>query len=254
MKRKVLIGNWKMNKTLTDSITFINKVKEVVDELDDHEIVVGVAPSYLCLPVLKKLGGKILSVSQNVHFSEQGAYTGEVSVLMLEEFGIDFSLVGHSERRQYFNETNETCNLKLKILQKHDMTGIYCVGESLKDFESEKTKEVIKIQILEGIEGLSDKYVASLVIAYEPIWAIGTGKSMTPEMADEIGEYIISVISEKYSEEIAEKVYILYGGSVKPENINEYVDKDNIDGVLVGGASLQEDSFLEMIEKLKELV
>lgn len=252
MKRKILIGNWKMNKTLKETLGFINNVKEKVDALDRNEFIIGIAPSYFCLPVFKKLGGNIITISQNVHFSESGAYTGEVSALMLAEIGVDFSFIGHSERRMYFNETNQTCNLKLKTLEKHQITGIYCVGESLEDYEAGKTKKIIKAQVLEGIEGLSEEYISSLVIAYEPVWAIGTGKSANAEIANEIGGYILEVIEKKYSSQVASKIYILYGGSVKPENIKEYVDMENIDGALVGGASLKEETFLQMIENLKE--
>ncbi len=147
---------------------------------------------------------------------------------------------------------NKTCNLKLKALEAHNMNVVYCVGETLEEYETGKTKEVIKTQILEGIEGLSDHYIANLTIAYEPVWSIGTGKNASKEIASEICGFIIEVIKEKYGEDVASGVYVLYGGSVKPNNIKEYLDDDNIDGALVGGASLQADSFIEMINSIED--
>lgn len=250
MKRKILIGNWKMNKSIAETIDFAKHVNEKALKVRNEEIIVGIAPSYLCLPVLRKLADGIICFAQNVHYEESGAFTGEVSPLMLEEIGVSASLIGHSERRQYFNETNETCNKKLKSLEKHGFNSVYCVGETLQEYECGLTKEVVKKQVLEGIEGLSPEYISSLTIAYEPVWSIGTGKNATKEIASDVCGYISEVISEKYGTEIGDSVYVLYGGSVKPNNIKEYVDDDNIDGALVGGASLKSESFLEMIDNL----
>lgn len=252
MKRKILIGNWKMNKTMQQAIEFANAVREKANEVEKKNIILGIAPGYLCLPILKKLGGSLLTFAQNVHYEEKGAFTGEVSIPMLEEIGVRGSLVGHSERRQYFNETNKTCNLKLKALEAHNMNVVYCVGETLKEYEEGKTKEVLKKQVLEGIEGLSENYISNLTIAYEPVWSIGTGKNASKEIASEMCGYIVEVIKEKYGEDVAGGVYVLYGGSVKPNNIKEYLDDDNIDGALVGGASLEANSFIEMIESIEE--
>lgn len=253
MKRKILIGNWKMNKTMKETLSFIGETKEVVESLNEEEFVVGIASSFLCLPLIRKLGGKLIGVAQNLHYEESGAFTGEISASMLEEIGVDFSLIGHSERRQNFNETNSTCNLKLKTMEKHNMNAIYCVGETLSEYEEGKGEEVVKTQILEAIEGLSENYVSSLVIAYEPIWAIGTGNNATSEDANNMALHIIETIKEKYGEKVSDKVYVLYGGSVNEDNIKDYVDKENIDGVLVGGASLDPKSFVSLINKLKEL-
>ena len=252
MKRKILVGNWKMNKTMQEAIEFANAVREKASEVESKNIIVGIAPSYLCLPIMKKLGGSIITFAQNVHYEEKGAFTGEVSIPMLEEIGISGSLIGHSERRQYFNESNVTCNLKMKALEKHNMNSLYCVGETLQEYEEGKTKEVIKTQVLEGLDGLSNNYISNLTIAYEPVWSIGTGKNASKEIASDICGYIIEVIKEKYGEEVSSGVYVLYGGSVKPNNIKEYLDDDNIDGALVGGASLQGDSFIEMIKSIEE--
>ena len=171
---------------------------------------------------------------------------------MLEEIGVSGSLVGHSERRQYFNETNQTCNLKLKALEEHNMNAVYCVGETLEQYEAGATKDVIKTQVLEGLDGLKEKYISNLTIAYEPVWSIGTGKNASKEIASEICGYIVDVIAEKYGDKVAGGVYVLYGGSVKPNNIKEYLDDENIDGALVGGASLKADSFIEMINAIEE--
>lgn len=250
MKRKILVGNWKMNKTIAETIDFVNKVNDRAIEVEKEEIIVGIAPSYICLPVLRKLGTGIICFAQNVHFADNGAYTGEVSTLMLKEIGVNASLVGHSERRQYFGETNETCNKKLITLQNYGFNALYCVGETLEQYENGLTKEVVKSQVLEGLEGLSKEYISRLTIAYEPVWSIGTGKNANREIASEVCGYISEVISEKYGEEVGESVYVLYGGSVKPNNIKEYVNDKNIDGALVGGASLKSESFLEMIDNL----
>lgn len=252
MKRKILVGNWKMNKTIEETIDFVNKVNDKAIEVADSDLIVGVAPSFICLPVLRKLGSGIISFAQNVHFEDKGAFTGEISPLMLEEIGVKASLVGHSERRQYFNETNETCNKKLLALEKHGFNALYCVGETLAEYEKGSTKSVVKKQVLEGIEGLSTEYISNLTIAYEPVWSIGTGKNANKEIASDICGYISKVIGDKYGKDVGDAVYVLYGGSVKPNNIKEYVDDDNIDGALVGGASLQAESFIEMIDNLLE--
>ena len=250
MKRKILVGNWKMNKTIAETIEFVNKVNDKAIKVAEEELIIGIAPSYICLPVLRKLGTGIICFSQNVHFADNGAFTGEVSPLMLKEIGVTASLVGHSERRQYFGETNETCNKKLQTLEKYNFNGLYCVGETLEEYENGLTKEIVKKQVLEGIEGLSKEYISNLTIAYEPVWSIGTGKNATKEIASDICGYISDVISEKYGTEVGDSVYVLYGGSVKPENVKDYVNDQNIDGALVGGASLKSESFLQMIDNL----
>jgi len=250
MKRKILVGNWKMNKTIAETIDFVNKVNDKALKVANEELILGIAPSYICLPVLRKLGTGFICFAQNVHFADNGAFTGEVSPLMLKEIGVNASIVGHSERRQYFGETNETCNKKMLALEKHGFNSLYCVGETLQEYEEGLTKEVVKKQILDGIEGLSKEYISNLTIAYEPVWSIGTGKNATKEIASEICGFISDVISEKYGKEIGDSVYVLYGGSVKPDNVKDYVNDENIDGALVGGASLKAESFLEMINNL----
>lgn len=252
MKRKILVGNWKMNKTIGETIEFVNGVNQKAIDVSKEDMIIGIAPSYICLPVLRKLGTGIITFAQNVHFEDNGAFTGEVSPLMLKEIGVNASLVGHSERRQYFGETNETCNKKLIALEKHGFNALYCVGETLDEYEKGKTKSVVKKQILEGITGLTKEYISNLTIAYEPVWSIGTGKNANKEIASDICGYISKVISDEYGKDVGDSVYVLYGGSVKPNNIKEYVDDENIDGALVGGASLKVDSFIEMIDNLLE--
>ena len=212
MKRKILVGNWKMNKSIAETIDFVNKVNDKALKVANDELIVGIAPSYLCLPVLRKLATGIICFAQNVHFADNGAFTGEVSPLMLKEIGVNASLVGHSERRQYFNETNESCNKKLHALEKYGFNALYCVGETLEEYEKGLTKEVVKKQVLEGIEGLSNEYISNLTIAYEPVWSIGTGKNANKEIASDVCGYISEVISEKYGKEVGEGVYSLCAG------------------------------------------
>ena len=250
MKRKILVGNWKMNKTIAETIEFVNKVNDKAIEVAKEDIIIGIAPSFICLPVLKKLGTGIITFAQNVHFEDSGAFTGEVSVPMLVDLGIKYCLVGHSERRQYFAETNETCNKKMKKLFANSVTPVYCVGETLEEFEANKTKDVINEQLRDGLEGIEGTDVATMVIAYEPVWSIGTGKNASSEIARDICTFIREELAAKYGAEVAEKVLIQYGGSVKPNNIKEYLTQPNIDGALVGGASLKVESFVEMIENL----
>ena len=252
MKTKILIGNWKMNKTIQETIGFVCAVKETIKDIEPEQIMIGIAPSFLALPVLEKITDKIFSVAQNVHYEEKGAYTGETSVEMLKEIEIDYALIGHSERRKYFNESNESCNLKLKALEKNQMIAVYCVGETIEEYRDGKTKAVIKTQLIEGLKDLSKEFIENIIIAYEPVWAIGTGESANEDIAQDIANYIKEVIKEEFKMKYFDNLKVLYGGSVKPENINDYVNKDDIDGALVGGASLSPDSFVAMIEKLKE--
>ena len=251
MKKLYLIGNMKMNMSYAELEPYFEKLTQIASTSTN---VVGVCvPSvYLDLAKYALEGSKVLYGAENMHYEDKGAFTGEISADMIMDFNSDLVILGHSERRQYFNETNKTCNLKMKALEAHNMNVIYCVGESLEDYESGKTKEVIKTQVLEGIEGLGEEYISNLTIAYEPVWSIGTGKNASKEIASEICAYIIEVISEKYGEEVASGIYVLYGGSVKPNNIKEYLDDEHIDGALIGGASLNAESFIEMITNVEE--
>ena len=186
--------------------------------------------------------------AQNVHFAEDGAYTGEVSVRMLEDIGVDYCIVGHSERRQYFAETNETVNLKLKKLLAGSIKPIMCCGESLEQRDSGVLFDFVKTQLVEGLAGISAEDMKKVVIAYEPIWAIGTGRTASPEQAEEMCAFIRQTLIDMYDEETADEVIIQYGGSVKPANATEIMNQDEIDGALVGGASLKAEDFMKIID------
>lgn len=247
MRKKLLVGNWKMNKTIAETKAFAHASLDLLKKANAKHIDIGVTPPYLSLQTLITINPKLIVGAQNVHFKGNGAYTGEVSIPMLKEIGVMWSLVGHSERRTYYNETNESCNLKNIALLENGMTPLYCVGETLNEFEKGITKEVIKAQIDVGLLGIED--IKEVVIAYEPVWSIGTGKNASKEIAEDICGYIRTLLKEKYGEE-AERVRILYGGSVKPDNIKAYMAMPNIDGALVGGASLTVESFSELINNI----
>lgn len=182
-----------------------------------------------------------------MHFEDSGAFTGEISAPMLKELDIDYCVIGHSERRQYFAETDETINKKLKQSFKYDIIPILCVGETLEERESGKTNDIVKSQVVADIKGLDKDLVSKLVIAYEPIWAIGTGKTATSEQANEVISYIREVVKELYNDEVSENVRIQYGGSVKPDNVEEIMNQSDIDGALVGGASLKPSDFIKLV-------
>ncbi|MGI6735088.1 MAG: triose-phosphate isomerase [Bacilli bacterium] len=247
LRKKLLVGNWKMNKTMAETTAFGHASFELLRQAKEKHIDIGVTPPYLSLQTLLNINPKLIIGAQNVHHLPKGAYTGEVSIPMLKELGVSWSLVGHSERRTYFNETDESCNLKVLALLEAGMTPLYCVGETLAEFEKGVTKKVIKKQIDVGLKGVKD--VKEVVIAYEPVWSIGTGKNASKEIAEDICGYIRGLLEEKYGAD-AHLVRILYGGSVKPNNIKEYMDMPNIDGALVGGASLSVESYAELIENM----
>lgn len=251
MRRKLLFGNWKMNKTRAESLAFAKDSVELTSYAHKHNIDVGVAPVYLSLDVVKQNNKDIIVAAQNCHFMDHGAFTGEISIPMLQELGIDWVIIGHSEQRTYFGETNETCNKKLLALEANKMTPIYCVGETLEQFEKGSTKAVIKAQIHEGLASLSKEFVEKMVIAYEPVWSIGTGKNASKEIAEDICGYIRELVHELYGN-ASETVRILYGGSVKPENVHDYLTQKNVDGALVGGASLKSESFKQLVENIVE--
>lgn len=249
MRRKLLFGNWKMNKTQAEAKAFALESEALRTFADSKKVDIGVAPVYLGLETLKHVNPNLLVAAQNVHFEDHGAFTGEISIPMLKEIGIDWVIIGHSERRTYFGETNETCNKKLSALQANNMTPIYCVGETLAEFEEGNTKKVIKEQVEAGLAGLNEDFVNSMVIAYEPVWSIGTGKNASKEIAEDICGYIRELVKNMFGE-VSENVRILYGGSVKPENVHDYLLQSNVDGALVGGASLKVDSFKQLIENI----
>ncbi|APQ96719.1 triose-phosphate isomerase [Clostridium botulinum] len=246
MRTAIIAGNWKMNKTVKEAVELVKELKPLVK---DAKCDVVVCPTYVCLPaVLEEVKGSNIKVgAQNMHFEESGAYTGEIAPKMLEELGVHYVIIGHSERRQYFNETDETVNKKVKKAFEHNLIPIVCCGESLEEREGNITEKVLEGQIKVGLKELSKEQVEKLVIAYEPIWAIGTGKTATDEQANETIGYIRTVVKAMYGESVADKVRIQYGGSVKPGTIKAQMAKEEIDGALVGGASLKAEDFAAIV-------
>jgi triosephosphate isomerase (TIM) len=251
MRRKLLLGNWKMNKTLPEAIEFAKGTKEISDLAKKNKVDMGVACPYIDLQAVKKIVKKRLIVaSQNVSKDDHGAFTGEISIPMLKSINIDWAIIGHSERREYDAETSEKCNKKILTLLANNMVPVYCCGESLETFESNKTKEFIKEQILTGLKDVKPEDMSKVVIAYEPIWSIGTGKNASKEIAEDICGYIRKLVRGLYGAKVANRVRILYGGSVKPNNIKEYLSEKDIDGALVGGASLELESFKGLLTSI----
>lgn len=237
MRRKIVAGNWKMNKTPKEAVALIEEIKPVVKS-DDVDVVV--CPTAVCLPaVLEAVKGTNIEVgAQHMHFEDEGAYTGELAPNMLTELGVKYIIIGHSERRLYFGETDVIVNKKVLKAIEHNLVPIVCIGETLEQREQNITIDLMRSQIKIALKDVKAEDVATLVIAYEPIWAIGTGKTATPEQAEEVCAAIRAVIEEIYNKEAADAVRIQYGGSVNSDNANELFNMGNIDGGLVGGASL----------------
>jgi triosephosphate isomerase len=251
MKRTPIIaGNWKMFKTAREAAAFVEEVKGKA-EIDGVESVI-CAP-FTALPALvEAVKGTTLKVgAQNLHFEDSGAYTGEISGVMLKDLGVTYVIIGHSERRAYFAETDEIVNKKMHAAFRHGLVPIVCVGEKLEEREAGKTKDVCRVQTEAAFAGLTAEQAAGVVVAYEPVWAIGTGKSSTADDANEVIGYIRGVIAGLYGREVADKVRIQYGGSVKPGNIREFMACPEIDGALVGGASLEPASYIQLVEGAK---
>ncbi|HCY68351.1 MAG TPA: triose-phosphate isomerase [Firmicutes bacterium] len=249
-RRKLLLGNWKMNHTIAESKEFCSHSADMIKLAAEKGIDIGVAPSYLSLQTVKENAGNMIVAAQDCHFADHGAYTGFVSIPMIKELGIDWCLVGHSERRLYAAETSLTCNRKIKALIENKMIVVYCVGESLADFESGRTKSIVKEQLLIGLMDIAKEDTDKIVVAYEPVWSIGTGKNASVEIAEDICGYIRKLLADMFGQEKADTIRVLYGGSVKPVNVNEYMKAPDIDGALVGGASLAPDSFAELIKNI----
>ncbi len=246
MRRKVIAGNWKMNKNPEEAKQFMEEFIPLVENTENEVIIC--AP-YIDLKCLAKhfKGTKVKIGAQNMHWEEVGAYTGEVSGSMLKSIGVDYVIIGHSERRQYFAETDETVNKKIKAAFKNELKPIVCVGESLAQREEGKTKEIITEQTRLALDGLTPEQVENTIIAYEPIWAIGTGKTATSEDANNSIKEIRDEICKIYGQNVAARVIIQYGGSVKAGNAKELFSTENIDGALVGGASLKPEDFAGIV-------
>ena len=239
-----------MNKLCSEAKEFAQASVPFAALAKKNDIDIGVCPTYLSLATVKENASKDMIVAaQNVHFKESGAFTGEVSIPMLKELGIDWVLIGHSERRTYDNETNEKCNLKIKALIANDMVPLYCVGETLEQFEAGQTKAVVGEQVRVGLQELTAEQVKDLVVAYEPVWSIGTGKNASSQIAQDICSFIREVLREMFGK-VADDIRILYGGSVKPVNVKEYLSCPDVDGALVGGASLKIESFEELLTNI----
>lgn len=247
MRVPFIAGNWKMFKNRAEAREFAEEFKKLYKDTDVQTAIC--APFTDLETLVEAFAGTDIKVgAQNVHFADEGAYTGEVSVAMLEDIGVDFCIVGHSERRQYFAETDETVNLKLKKLLTGAIRPIMCVGESLDERDAGSAFDRVKSQLQLGLADIDAKDAARIVIAYEPIWAIGTGRTATPEQAEEMCAFIRNTLIELYDEDTADEIIIQYGGSVKPANATDIMNMDEIDGALVGGASLKAKDFMEIID------
>ena len=248
-EKPFIAGNWKMHKTIPEAVEMVKALKEESPQLTNAELVV--IPPYTMLSEVKKVieGSTVQLGAQNIFWEEKGAFTGEVSPPMLKDAGCQYVTIGHSERRQYFSETNETVNKKIKAALAHELTPIMCIGESLEEREKGNTMDKVETQINSGLEGLGKDEIRRIVIAYEPIWAIGTGVTATPSQAEEVHSFIRKKLTEKYGNEIASYAIILYGGSVKPANTYSILKENNINGALVGGASLEADSFIQITKE-----
>lgn len=248
MRKIIIAGNWKLNKTSLEAIELVNALKRELVDISAVDMVV--CPPFTALLDVKEalLESNIALGAQNVFWEDSGAFTGEISAPMLKAIEVQYVIIGHSERRQFFGETNETVNKRIKAALKHKLIPIVCVGENLQERESNKTFDVIRNHVEGSLAGLSQDEIKKLVIAYEPVWAIGTGKTATAEQAQEVHKYIRVLLEKMAGRETAQSVRIQYGGSVKPENTAELMGQEDIDGALVGGASLKADSFAAIVK------
>ncbi|WP_425289814.1 triose-phosphate isomerase [Spiroplasma endosymbiont of Zeiraphera isertana] len=246
-RKKIIIGNWKMYKNIEETQFFLNEFNKLI-KTKNIKYDYGIAASFTNLPLLKmNKTSALIIAAQNCHYETEGAYTGEISIKMLKDMMVSHVIIGHSERRMYFNEVDETINKKLHSLFNANIIPILCCGETLNQYENKETNEVIKNQIKLALKNIKAENIAKLVIAYEPIWAIGTGKTATSQQAQTVCKMIREFISELYNKNVAEQVRIQYGGSVKPDNIKLIFSEPDIDGALVGGASLVPQSFFDLL-------
>ena len=252
MRLPFIAANWKMYKTVHESIVFVKEFRSMVKDIDDVEIVV--APPLTAVHAVAEAArnSNVGVAGQNVHWEKEGAFTGEVSASMLQEAGADYVIIGHSERRRLFHETDATVNRKLVAAIGVKLTPIVCIGETLEERESERTLEVLDRQIKQSLDGLTGDQVASLVLAYEPVWAIGTGRNATPEQAGEAHAHIRGRLRQWFGGHAADQCHVIYGGSVKPDNIHSLMLHPDVDGALVGGASLDVRGFFDILSRSRQ--
>ncbi len=252
MRRPIIAGNWKMYKNVGEALELVDGLKKELAA--ETSVDIAVCPPFTAISEVAKAlkGSNIAWGSQDIYWEEEGAFTGEVAPRMITDLGCKFCIVGHSERRTYFGETNETVNRKVKAALKHSLTPIVCVGERLEERDSGKTFDVVRSHVEGGLAGLSKDDASRIVIAYEPVWAIGTGRTATPEQAQEVHKHIRSLLAGMFGNEVASKIRIQYGGSVKPDNVKAIMAGADIDGALVGGASLKVKDFAEIVKLSKQ--
>lgn len=243
MRTPIIAGNWKLFKKSSEAVNFVTKLAPLVQNTNGVEIII--APVFTILPIVKQAitGSNIMLSAQDCFWEEEGAFTGEISPGLLVDAGCSHVIIGHSERRHYFGETDEVVNRKIKAAISSGLTVLFCIGETLTEREADKTFDILRAQVQKGLAGLAKKELDKIVIAYEPVWAIGTGKTATDGQAQEAHAFIRHVLAELYDSQVSDAIRILYGGSVKPENIKGLMTQPDIDGALVGGASLKADSF-----------
>lgn len=249
MRRKVIAGNWKMNNDLSESQNLITRLTGGLSNLKINCDVI-ICPPYTSLSEANTLTKNTIMKlgAQNLYHEDNGAFTGEISPSMLKSVGCEYVIIGHSERRTIFKETNESINKKIKKALEHKLKVIFCIGESLEEREKNITNDIVEKQVIQGLQDNTEKDISNMIIAYEPVWAIGTGRNATPQQAQDVHSFIRKLIEEKYSSTIAEELTIQYGGSVKPDNAKELLSQPDIDGALVGGACLKAESFIEIIK------
>ncbi len=247
MRKTIIAGNWKMNKTNTEAVAMLTELKGLVAGAENVGIVIGAPFTTLADAVNATKGSNVKIAAQNVYPKDNGAYTGEISPVMLKEIGVEYVILGHSERREYFAESNAFINEKVKACLAHGLVPILCIGEKLEEREAGTTDEVNKTQLREGLADISKEDMLKVVIAYEPVWAIGTGKTATPEIAEETHKAIRAELTLMYGEEVANEITVQYGGSMKPGNAKELLAEADIDGGLIGGASLEAADFAAIV-------
>lgn len=257
MREYLIAGNWKMNLGYEEAENFVSQLVDAVDAYElDEGVNVLICPPFLMLPIAADIAfdSNLWIGAQNVYHKTNGAYTGEISATMLAESGAEFCIVGHSERRQYFGETDEMINIKTKMLLENEIYAIVCVGETIDERRAGREREVVRTQLEGCLNGLSDADMKKVVLAYEPVWAIGTGETATPQQAQEMHACIREMLGSRFDTELAEQVQILYGGSMNAVNAHELLSCPDVDGGLIGGASLKADQFLSIVKTAYELV